>query len=143
MTQAYLDHLTETLRDIDAEGLMKHERLLTTPQGGSIKVGAREVINLCANNYLGLADHPDLITAAQSSIGSWSRSWPGSWARTTRAFSPLALMQTAGFLSRFWGQRMRSSQTRLITLPSSTASAFAKPSATATPIPKWRIWRRS
>jgi glycine C-acetyltransferase len=68
MTKAFLDHITDTLAEIDAEGMMKHERLITTPQGGEIEVGTREVINLCANNYLGLADHPDLIATAKQAM---------------------------------------------------------------------------
>ncbi len=64
MTQAYLDHITSILSDIDAEGMMKRERLITSPQSDEITVDGRSVINLCANNYLGLADHPDLIAAA-------------------------------------------------------------------------------
>ncbi|MBD3665077.1 glycine C-acetyltransferase [Sulfitobacter aestuariivivens] len=68
MSQAYLDHVTETLSQIDAEGMLKRERLITSPQGGEITVGDRDVINLCANNYLGLANHPDLIAAAKSAM---------------------------------------------------------------------------
>ena len=68
MTQAYLDHITETLAGIDAEGMMKRERLITSPQGGQIMVGDRDMINLCANNYLGLADHPQLIKAAKDAM---------------------------------------------------------------------------
>ncbi|WP_299630452.1 glycine C-acetyltransferase [uncultured Roseobacter sp.] len=68
MTQAYLDHITETLAQIEADGMMKRERMITSPQGGQISVGKREVINLCANNYLGLADHPDLIEAAKAAM---------------------------------------------------------------------------
>ncbi|PWE32481.1 glycine C-acetyltransferase [Maritimibacter sp. 55A14] len=69
MTQAFFDHLTDTLAGIDAEGLMKRERLITSPQSGRVAVGGREgVINLCANNYLGLADHPALIAAAKQAM---------------------------------------------------------------------------
>lgn len=68
MNRAYLDHISETLSGIDADGMMKQERLITSPQGGKITVGGREVINLCANNYLGLADHPDLIEAARDAM---------------------------------------------------------------------------
>lgn len=68
MTKAFLDHINDTLAEIDAEGMMKRERLITTPQGGEIEVGTREVINLCANNYLGLADHPDLIATAKQAM---------------------------------------------------------------------------
>ncbi|MEX0339855.1 MAG: glycine C-acetyltransferase [Arenibacterium sp.] len=64
MSESFLNHVQETLNAIEAEGLTKRERLITSPQGGEINVGADSVINLCANNYLGLANHPDLITAA-------------------------------------------------------------------------------
>ncbi|OIQ28244.1 MAG: glycine C-acetyltransferase [Alphaproteobacteria bacterium MedPE-SWcel] len=65
-TTAFLSHISETLTQIEADGLYKRERLITSPQAGHITVGDQEVINLCANNYLGLADHPDLITAAKT-----------------------------------------------------------------------------
>jgi glycine C-acetyltransferase len=68
MTKAYLNHITDTLASIDAEGMMKRERMITSPQGGQITVGKHEVINLCANNYLGLADHPELIEAARAAM---------------------------------------------------------------------------
>ncbi len=68
MSDAFLTHIRDTLSTIQAEGLMKRERLITSPQGGEIMVGARRVINLCANNYLGLADHPALIAAAQGAM---------------------------------------------------------------------------
>ncbi|NDW45935.1 glycine C-acetyltransferase [Ruegeria sp. PrR005] len=68
MSQSFLSHLTDTLAQIEAEGLYKRERLITSPQGGEITVGDRQVINLCANNYLGLADHPALIAAARDAL---------------------------------------------------------------------------
>lgn len=68
MTQVFLKHITETLRQIEADGMLKRERLITSPQSGHVDVGGREMINLCANNYLGLADHPDLIKAAQTAM---------------------------------------------------------------------------
>jgi glycine C-acetyltransferase len=68
MTQAFLHHISDTLAQIEADGMLKKERMITSPQGGYISVGDREVINLCANNYLGLADHPALIDAAIGSM---------------------------------------------------------------------------
>ena len=68
MSQAFLSRLTETLAQIDTDGLTKRERLISSPQGGHITVQGREVLNLCANNYLGLADHPDLIAAARDEM---------------------------------------------------------------------------
>ncbi|WP_170327783.1 glycine C-acetyltransferase [Ruegeria arenilitoris] len=68
MSQDFLNHITETLGQIRAEGLYKNERMITSPQGGEITVGDKQVINLCANNYLGLADHPALIDAAKGAM---------------------------------------------------------------------------
>ncbi|KHQ50646.1 glycine C-acetyltransferase [Mameliella alba] len=68
MTHRFLTHLTETLSQIEADGMMKRERLITSPQGGEIMVDGETKICLCANNYLGLADHPDLIAAAQAAM---------------------------------------------------------------------------
>jgi len=65
---AFLDQITATLAAIEAEGLLKRERLITSPQGGRVTVGGREVINLSANNYLGLANHPALRQAAKAAI---------------------------------------------------------------------------
>jgi glycine C-acetyltransferase len=58
------------LAQIDADGMMKRERMITSPQGGRITVGGQHVLNLCANNYLGLADHPELISAATNAMES-------------------------------------------------------------------------
>lgn len=68
MTHTFLTHLTDTLAQIDAEQLLKTERHITSPQASTIEVDGKSVINLCANNYLGLANHPDLITAAKNAM---------------------------------------------------------------------------
>ena len=70
MTQAFLSHVDDTLAQIEAEQLTKRERLISSPQGGKITANGKPVINLCANNYLGLANHPDLITAAKTAMDS-------------------------------------------------------------------------
>lgn len=66
--QAMLDHIRATLAAIEAEGLTKRERLITSPQGGHVTIGGRDVLNLSANNYLGLANHPALVAAAKAAL---------------------------------------------------------------------------
>ena len=62
-------YFTETLSHIKSEGLYKNERTITTPQGVDITtMEGGDVLNFCANNYLGLANHPDLITAAKQAL---------------------------------------------------------------------------
>ena len=70
MTQAFLSHVAATLAAIEAEGLMKHERALQGPQAGRVTLGGRKMLNLCSNNYLGLADDPRLISAAKAAMDS-------------------------------------------------------------------------
>jgi glycine C-acetyltransferase len=65
------DQLTSELDEIRAAGLYKAERVIGTPQQANVRVGGDEVLNLCANNYLGLADHPALIEAAQEALDRW------------------------------------------------------------------------
>jgi glycine C-acetyltransferase len=57
-----------TLAEIDAAGLWKHERLITSPQAAHITTNGKEVINFCANNYLGLSSHPRVIAAARKAL---------------------------------------------------------------------------
>lgn len=69
MNTAFLSHLQAQLDDIKAQGLSKSERIITTPQRATIRVqGGAEVLNFCANNYLGLADAPELIAAAKEGL---------------------------------------------------------------------------
>ncbi len=64
--------LRTELDEIRAAGLFKTERVLSTPQDAQVRVGAgTEVLNLCANNYLGLADHPEVIAAAKEALDRW------------------------------------------------------------------------
>ncbi|MEO8244613.1 MAG: glycine C-acetyltransferase [bacterium] len=68
MTDVFLDHVQTMLRGIEAEGLMKRERLITGAQGAHVRIGGRGMLNLCANNYLGLADDPRLVAAAEAAM---------------------------------------------------------------------------
>jgi glycine C-acetyltransferase len=71
MLAEFEKQLSQTLEEIKAQGLYKTERVITTPQDAHIKVaGGKEVLNMCANNYLGLADHPELIKAAKEALDS-------------------------------------------------------------------------
>ena len=66
------DDVQATLGEIRSAGLFKSERVIVTPQQPSIRVGdGAEVINLCANNYLGLADHPRVVAAAKDALDRW------------------------------------------------------------------------
>lgn len=72
MTPAYLAHLQQTLAGIEAAGLYKRERVITTPQRAHLTIAdGRSVLNFCANNYLGLADHPEIIAAAHATLDRW------------------------------------------------------------------------
>lgn len=60
--------LAEELKEIEASGLYKNERIITSDQGAEIEVGGKTVLNFCANNYLGLSSHPKVIEAAKKTI---------------------------------------------------------------------------
>ena len=71
MLAKFADHISSTLEEIKTQGLYKTERVITGPQNAQIPIAdGRRVINLCANNYLGLADHPALIAAAKEALDS-------------------------------------------------------------------------
>lgn len=71
MYGAMKDELLDTLAEIEAAGLTKHERELTSPQNAHITTAKAAAINFCANNYLGLADHPDVVAAAARALQEW------------------------------------------------------------------------
>jgi glycine C-acetyltransferase len=71
MNEAVITRLRGELENLRAQGLYKPERVLQGPQGGVVEAGGREVINLCANNYLGLANDPGVRAAAQRSLDTY------------------------------------------------------------------------
>jgi glycine C-acetyltransferase len=71
MFDSMRSHLVSQLDEIRSVGLEKQERVLMGPQGSVVTVLDREVLNLCANNYLGLADHPDIVAAAKQALDRW------------------------------------------------------------------------
>jgi glycine C-acetyltransferase len=71
MLEEFDQRLANTLAEIRSQGLYKTERIITSPQEAHIGIaGGRQVLNMCANNYLGLADHPALIAAAKEALDS-------------------------------------------------------------------------
>ena len=115
----------ETLAGIKEAGVQKNERIITTPQSAHIFADGKELINMCANNYLGLADNPELIQAAKDAydkygyglassaalrifIRNWRRRWLNSLKQKTPFFIPPASMPTAACLKHSSPQRMPS-----------------------------------
>ena len=72
MYGAVRDDLQARLAGLEADGLLKRELVMTTPQGSHVGVAERgELLNLCANNYLGLANHPEMVAAAHEALDRW------------------------------------------------------------------------
>ncbi|MCY3736129.1 MAG: glycine C-acetyltransferase [Gemmatimonadaceae bacterium] len=65
------EHLEEQLARIEEDGLYKRERVIAGPQQAAVDVAGRHVLNMCANNYLGLAGHPEIVEAARASLDEW------------------------------------------------------------------------
>src|SRR5215469_16200028 len=69
MVAEFEEQVSQTLEEIKSQGLFKTERVITSPQDAHIAItGGKRVLNMCANNYLGLADHPALIAAAKEAL---------------------------------------------------------------------------
>jgi len=72
MNSKFKDYLNSLLGDIRDAGTYKNERAITTPQGANVQVGdSAPVLNMCANNYLGLAQHPEIRKAAHEALDQW------------------------------------------------------------------------
>ena len=159
-----LDDISAELEDIKAQSLWKTERPILSPQWSRIEVApGREVLNFCANNYLGLADNPDLIEAAKEALDSHGlgmasvRFICGTTDLHRMLERRIADYVEAGgcdplcrLLRRQWrrvraacsARRMRSSPTASTMPRSSTASGCRRPSAIATPMATWTISKR-
>lgn len=70
MNQKFAQRIAREVGEVKAAGLYKTERIITSPQGAEIVVGGKTVLNFCANNYLGLSSHPQVIAAAHKAIDS-------------------------------------------------------------------------
>src|SRR3954464_12414233 len=68
MNEQLVSRIKKELQEIEAAGLYKRERIITSEQGPEIEVNGKKVLNFCANNYLGLSDHPRVIKAAHEAI---------------------------------------------------------------------------
>jgi glycine C-acetyltransferase len=68
MYTAVREQLVQELSGIQAQGLWKAETIITSPQGAEIQVGGRMLLNFCANNYLGLSAHPEVLAAAHHAL---------------------------------------------------------------------------
>ena len=126
------EFLSQTLAEIKEAGLYKEERLIESAQQAAITVKGKEVLNFCANNYLGLSNHPRLIKASQEMmnrrgygmssvrficghrifIKNWKRLFPTISRQKTRFYMLPASMRTAGYSNRSSPKRMRLSRTR-------------------------------
>ena len=120
------DHLSKTLAEIKETGLYKEERLIESAQQAAITVKGKEVLNFCANNYLGLSNHPRLIAAAQkimerrpyasfaehrTSTKNWKQPSPTTSRLKTPFSMPHVSMPMAVYSSLSSPKKMPSSQT--------------------------------
>src|SRR6266852_135091 len=121
MDQRFLESLREQIASIRESGLYKTERIISSPQGAEIAVRPDlEVINFCANNYLGLSDDPKVLAAAHAALDRWG--YGISSVRKTRSSTDRVSTRTAASSRRSSVKRTRSSATRSITRASSMAS---------------------
>ena len=129
MYGTFQSHLRQQLLDIDAAGLTKRERIILSPQDAHISVqSGAQVLNMCANNYLGLAENPQVKAAAAQGLDQWgyglrafdssaahklfTRNWSRRLAISLAPKTPScirrALMRTVGCSKRCWARKMRS-----------------------------------
>ena len=71
MSKEYLKYLSDEIAAVREQGLYKEERIITSPQQAAITSANKEVLNFCANNYLGLSNHPEVVPAAKSALDTY------------------------------------------------------------------------
>lgn len=155
------DHLSKTLAEIKEAGLYKEERLIESAQQAAISVKGKEVLNFCANNYLGLSNHPRLIAAAQQimerrgygmssvrficgtqDIHKELEAAISDYFKTEDTILYAACFDAnGGVFEPLFTEEDAIISDSLTMLPSLTAYASAKPNAIATPMPTWPTWK--
>ena len=124
MVAEFDKQLSQTLEDIKSQGLFKTERVITSPQDAHIAItGGKRVLNMCANNYLGLADHPALIAAAKEALD-------------THGFGMASVRFICG--TQDIHKELEAALTKFL-----GTSASAKRNGFATNTTTWQIWRRN
>ena len=147
--QEAFSYYASQLEGIRESGVLKAERIITTPQSAHIFADGKELLNMCANNYLGLADNRELAEAAKAAYDAY-----GYGLASVRFICGTQSIhkQLEAAVSRFFGTEDTILYSSCfdangglfeVTPPSSMASACAKPSGTVTKTTTWPIWRPS
>jgi len=139
MSSTFYNDLSLELDEIRQSGLYKSERLISGEQDASIEVNGKEVLNFCANNYLGLADSPELIAAAKAALDNYGFGMASVRFICGTQSQHRELEQS---LASWLGFKMPLSRMRLITPPSSMVFGSARPNAIAMRIMTWRRWSK-
>jgi len=154
MFGSFKQHLAQQLEEIRRAGLYKSERTISTPQDAHVRVGdGQPVLNLCANNYLGLAEHPAVVKAAHEALDKWGYGLSSvRFICGTQSIHKQLEAKISEFLatedtilySRRCSDRMTpSSPTSSTTPASSTEFVSAKPGASVTGTATWKTSRRN
>ena len=134
-------HLQAELDSIEAQNLTKNERFIASQQSARVEVNGRELINLCANNYLGLANNPEIMAAAREGLDE--RGFGMASVRFIRSSTPPASMPMAACSKPCSAPKTQSFRTSSTTPASSMASACQRPCAIVTRTTTWPISKRS
>ena len=105
MTNSINEILDNKINDINESGLYKHERIIESSQSANIRVNGLKVINFCSNNYLGLANHPEIIKSAKEGLEKWG--FGLSWATVSQFYLQQTILLHA---QKNWPRLMLSHQ---------------------------------